>query len=171
MSAFAVVRCPDCLERVCADLTAFNRHQAGRAGHVRREPFLGIWIERDHSSAPAQLQTPSHFAGGGDVRLSLTTEVGGTWALCLTESPRVTRDALLSALLASRACQPPFVGGRFLPVFGDASREESEAEWRQLATRYRNRVLPPLYEQGTGALDLGNIDWAERLMSRDSLRT
>jgi hypothetical protein len=168
MSAFAVVQCPEGLERLCQDLTAFSACQPG--GGLDDRVLLGIWIEYATARAGVPLEVPDWWPASGGVALASSLELGGAWALCRTVSPRVTRDSLLSVFTAAVARDPRNREGRFLPVFpSEAAREACEAECRRLASKYRGHVLAPVYQRSNGDVCLDDLEWAERLMAPGAL--
>jgi hypothetical protein len=168
MSAFAVVQCPECLERLCQDLTAFSVCQPRGVSDDR--VLLGIWIEYATARAGAPLEAPNWWPASGGLALTSSVERGGSWALCRTVSPRVTRDSLLGVFAAAVARDPRNREGRFLPVFpSEAARDACEAEWRRLASKYRGHVLAPVYQRSNGDVCLDDLEWAERLLAPGAL--
>lgn len=167
MSAFAVVRSPEYLERLCRELTAYIAFQRQREVQPP-DDLLGIWIEHETAQAGTALVSP--VAAAEALPIVATTGVGGIWAICRTEAQRLTRERLLDVLMAKIACGPRCPGGSFLPVFGaQPSCGDYRVECRRLAARHPGRVRPPLVQRPDGSLSLTDVEWAEYLFDNDAL--
>lgn len=158
---FLLVRRFADLQRASEEQVAYLSFLQRRSGGGVSEVLQGIWLdEKGVASLPSVLVLRDAEGAPRTVRVLETTGLNGIWTLCWLEAAArtVTRADLAAALLdcfGHKATGTAALAARFIPVFTQDMPECSiRQELRALELRYPGLVLPPIYLDGAGAMDL-----------------